>query len=105
MDIDPGEGSEPYQTSTGGRSGAGPDRNAQLRHPNGEDQLEAGDLVCLPEGPAGAHRLLNRGDSAVRALLLSTTGLPANVHYPDTGHWVIRNGLGLDDVVLAATGG
>ena len=56
-----------------------------LRHPHGEDQLEAGDLVCFPEGPAGAHRLLNRGDSVVRALLLSTTGLPANVCYPDTG--------------------
>jgi uncharacterized cupin superfamily protein len=50
-----------------------------LRHPQGEDQLEDGDLLCLPEGPAGAHRLLNQGESAVRALFLSTTGLPANV--------------------------
>ena len=52
--------------------------------------------MCLPEGPAGAHRLLNRGESAVRALFLSTTGLPANVYYPDTGHWLIRNGPGVD---------
>jgi uncharacterized cupin superfamily protein len=62
-----------------------------LRHPHGEDELEAGDLVCFREGPAGARRLLDRGESA-RALLLSTTGLPANVCYPDTGQWLIRNG-------------
>ena len=61
-----------------------------LRHPQGEDALEPGDLVCLPEGPAGAHQLLE-GASAVRALLLTTTGLPANVHYPDTGQWTMRN--------------
>ena len=60
--------------------------------------------MCLPEGPAGAHRLLNRGESVVRALLLSTTGLPANVCYPETGHWLIRNGLGQDDVVVRETG-
>jgi hypothetical protein len=27
----------------------------------------------------------------VRALVLSTTGLPANVCYPDTGEWVMHN--------------
>ena len=94
MDLDPGEGSEPYHYVYGREewllvlAGA-----PTLRHPQGEDQLEAGDLVCLPEGPAGAHRLLNRGESVVRALFLSTTGLPANVCYPDTGRWLIRNGL------------
>jgi uncharacterized cupin superfamily protein len=62
-----------------------------LRHPEGEDRLEAGDLVCFPEGPAGAHQLLNRGESDVRALFLTTTGVPANAYYPDTGHWLIRN--------------
>src|SRR5207248_11229168 len=61
-------------------------------------------LVCLPEGPAGAHRLLNCGESVARALFLSTTGLPANVCYPDTGHWLIRNGLGRDEVVVRETG-
>jgi uncharacterized cupin superfamily protein len=74
-----------------------------LRHPHGEDQLEAGDLVCFPEGPAGAHRLLNRGDSVVRALFLSTTGLPVNVCYPDTGHWLIRNGPAGVEVVVRET--
>jgi uncharacterized cupin superfamily protein len=60
-----------------------------LRHAQGEDILEAGDVVCLPEGPAGAHQLLDRDES--RVLRLSTTGLPANFHYPDTGEWWMRN--------------
>jgi uncharacterized cupin superfamily protein len=103
VDLDPGEGSEPYHYVYGREEWllvlAG---RPTLRHPHGEDQLEPGDLVCRPEGPAGAHRLLNRGESAVRALCLSTTGLPANVCYPDTGNWLIRNALGRDDVVVPA---
>jgi uncharacterized cupin superfamily protein len=71
-----------------------------LRHPSGEEQLRAGDLLCFPEGLAGARQLLSRGDSVARALLLSTTGLPVNAHYPDTGHWMIRNGAGPGDTAL-----
>jgi uncharacterized cupin superfamily protein len=104
VDLDPGEGSEPYHYVYGREEWllvlAG---TPTLRHPQGEAQLEDGDLVCLPEGPAGAHRLLNRGESVVRALFLSTTGLPANVCYPDTGHWLIRNGLGRNEVVVRET--
>jgi uncharacterized cupin superfamily protein len=103
VDLDPGAGSEPYHYVYGREEWllvlAG---TPTLRHPRGEDQLEPGDLVCLPEGPAGARRLLNRGESVVRTLVLSTTGLPANVCYPDTGRWLLRNELGRDDVVVSA---
>jgi uncharacterized cupin superfamily protein len=75
-----------------------------LRHSHGDDRLEAGDVVCLPEGPAGARRLLNRTPSGARALIISTTGLPANVCYPETGRWVIRNGPGLEAVTLGGAG-
>jgi uncharacterized cupin superfamily protein len=99
VDLDPGEGSEPYHYVYGREEWllvlAG---TPTLRHPQGEDQLEAGDLVCFPEGPAGAHSLLNRSESVVRGLFLSTTGLPANAYYPDTGRWLIRNGLGRDEL-------
>ena len=51
VDLDPGEGSEPYHYVYGREEWllvlAG---TPTLRHPHGEDQLEAGDLVCLPEG-------------------------------------------------------
>lgn len=101
VELDPGEGSEPYHYVHGREewlmvlAGA-----PTLRHPHGEDQLDAGDLLCLPEGPAGAHRLLNRGESVVRALFLSTTSLPVNVHYPATGQWLMQNGRRPDETVL-----
>lgn len=105
VELDPGEGSEPYHYVYGREEWllilAG---TPTLRHTQGEDRLEAGDLVCLPEGPAGAHRLLSRGESGARSLFLSTTGLPASVCYADTGHWLIRNGLGRDEVVVRETG-
>jgi uncharacterized cupin superfamily protein len=105
VDLAPGEGSEAYHYVYGREEwllvlGGMP----TLRHPQAEDQLEAGDLVCFPEGPAGARQLLNRGESVARALFLTTTGLPANVCYPDTGHWLIRNGLGRDEVVVRESG-
>src|SRR4051794_952363 len=103
VELHPGAGSEPYRYVYGREEWllilAG---TPTLRHPQGEDELDDGDLVCLPEGPAGAHRLLNRGESAVRALLLSTTGLPAAVCYPDTGGWLIQTGLGPDVVIREA---
>ena len=101
VELDPGEGSEPYHYVHGREdwllilAGA-----PTLRHPYGEDRLDAGDLLCLPEGPAGARRLSNRGESVVRALFLSTTALPVNVCYPDSGHWLMQNGPGPDETVL-----
>ena len=95
LELDPGEVSAPYHYVHGrerwllvltGRP--------TLRHPGGEDSLRAADVVCLPEGPAGAHQLLNRSSDAVRALLLSTTGLPANTYYPDTDTWLLDNAPG-----------
>jgi len=105
VDVDPGEGYEPYHYVYGREEWllvlAG---TPALRHPHGEDRLEVGDLVWLPEGPDGARRLLNPGESAVRALLVSTTGVPATICDPDTGQWLLRNELGQDDVVVRELG-
>jgi uncharacterized cupin superfamily protein len=84
------EASEPYQYVHGRERWALVlDGTPTLRHPQGEDRLEPGDLVCFPEGPAGAHQLLDGGQW--RALVLETTGLPANVCYPDSGEWLMKN--------------
>ena len=105
VDLDPGEGSEAYHYVHGREewllvlSGV-----PTLHHPEGEDRLEGGDLVFFPEGLAGAHRLLTPADSVVRALFLSTTRLPANVCYPETGQWLMRNGPGRDDLVVGEAG-
>jgi hypothetical protein len=40
----------------------------------------------------------------VRALFVSTTGLPANVYYPDLGQWLMRNGSGPDEIAVGRGG-
>jgi uncharacterized cupin superfamily protein len=95
VELAPGQEGEPYHYVYGREAWllvlAG---TPTLRHPDGHERLERGDLVCFAEGPAGARQLLNRGDAGVRALCLSTTGLPANVYYPDTEEWLLRNAPG-----------
>jgi uncharacterized cupin superfamily protein len=56
-----------------------------LRHPDGEDELEPGDVVCFPEGPDGAHKLTNHGAETARVMILSTFSRPAVAFYPDSG--------------------
>jgi uncharacterized cupin superfamily protein len=56
-----------------------------LRHPQGEDELEPGDVVCFPEGPAGAHKVTNkREDGRALVALMSTKHEPAVAVYPDS---------------------
>ena len=56
-----------------------------LRSRDGEQELEPGDVAVFPEGPAGAHQVLNRTDETCRVLLLSSKSPLAIVHYPDSG--------------------
>ena len=55
-----------------------------LRHPDGEDVLEPGDVVCFPEGPEGAHKLTNTEGETVRVMLLSDKPRLAMAVYPDS---------------------
>ncbi len=101
--FDPGEGTAPYHCEYGREEWvlvlAG---TPSLRHPSGADQLAAGDVVCFPHGPAGAHRLTNPGDDTARVLFLSTKEIPSNVFYPDSGKWLLRNGVPGESVMLRA---
>jgi uncharacterized cupin superfamily protein len=76
-----------------------------LRHREGEETLEPGDVVCLLEGPAGARELRNDGESPVRALLLSTTAVPYAVRYPETDEWLVATDDGPGLALQAAGGG
>jgi uncharacterized cupin superfamily protein len=57
-----------------------------LRDPDGEHELDEGDVVCFPVGPEGGHKVTNRSDAVVRILMLST--MPVNdlsiCVYPDS---------------------
>jgi uncharacterized cupin superfamily protein len=56
-----------------------------LRSPQGEQTLEAGDVAVFPEGPEGAHQVINNTDEPIRVVLLSSKSPLAIVHYPDSG--------------------
>jgi uncharacterized cupin superfamily protein len=55
-----------------------------LRTPAGWRQLEPGEVVVFPRGPAGAHQVENRGDEPARYLILSEMNAPEVVVYPDS---------------------
>jgi uncharacterized cupin superfamily protein len=62
-----------------------------LRHPDGEDVLASGDIVCFPEGPTGARRFLNESEEAVRLVAFSTpAGQPMSAFFPDDGTVLVR---------------
>jgi uncharacterized cupin superfamily protein len=56
----------------------------KLRHPEGEEQLERGDVVCFLVGPEGAHKVSNPGQETARVLMVSTMIEPAVAVYPDS---------------------
>jgi uncharacterized cupin superfamily protein len=91
-DLESGEKSFPYHYEYGAEewlivvAGA-----PTLRTPDGERELRPGDTVAFPEGPEGAHQVLNQSDEPTRVLILSTKGLPAVAVYPDSdklGAWL-----------------
>lgn len=59
--------------------------NGTLRTPAGARAVSPGDVVVIPPGPEGAHRLTNTGPEPLRYVDVDTTS-PADVcHYPDSG--------------------
>ena len=66
------------------------DGRPTLRHPEGEDELGAWDLVVFPSGPAGGHKVTNSTDERVLVAMLSTRHQTAVSVYPDSnkiGMW------------------
>jgi uncharacterized cupin superfamily protein len=61
------------------------DGTPTLRTPDGERELEQGEVVAFPLGERGAHKIFNRGEETVRFLAISSSGRPDIVVYPDSG--------------------
>jgi uncharacterized cupin superfamily protein len=73
-----------------------------LRDPEGEHVLTAGDVICFPEGPDGAHKVTNRSETLARILMLSTKSKTAVAVYPDSdkvGIWPPGKLFRLSDAV------
>jgi uncharacterized cupin superfamily protein len=74
---------------------------ATLRHPDGEDQLQQGDVVCFPAGPKGAHQLKNTGSEGnVRVMMLSTIANLNVAVYPDSDKIGVNTPGRVDNVRL-----
>lgn len=85
-EIPPGEKTWPYHYELGCEEWLiAVTGRATLRGPDGERELEPGDVAVFPEGPAGAHQVFNRSDELCRVLILSSKSPVAIVHYPDSG--------------------
>jgi uncharacterized cupin superfamily protein len=56
-----------------------------LRTPEGERELEPGDVVHFPSGPAGAHQVWNARAEPARYVVASTKASPDVCEYPDSG--------------------
>lgn len=65
-----------------------------LRTAEGERVLREGDVVCFPRGEDGAHQVINRTDTAIRVLMLSTLIQPDIIEYLDSGKIGARNAQG-----------
>jgi uncharacterized cupin superfamily protein len=55
-----------------------------IRTPDGEQALEAGDVVCFPRGPAGAHKIFNVAPAPARVLIVSERAEVAATVYEDS---------------------
>lgn len=74
----------------------------ELRTPEGEDELEPGDVVCFPRGPEGAHKVTNRRVEPARIAILSTKSEVGIAVYPDSnkvGVWPPGKLFRMDDSV------
>jgi uncharacterized cupin superfamily protein len=74
-----------------------------LRTPDGEHALREGDVVCFRRGRDGAHQIINRTETPVRVLMLSTAIEPDVVEYLDTGRILAHDATG-DPVMFGRPG-
>jgi uncharacterized cupin superfamily protein len=99
-DVAPGEGSSPYHYEYEEEWLLVVDGTVVVRIPDGELELEHGDLVRFPPGPAGAHKIMNRSDVPARTLLFSRVHLPYVSVYPDSKKIGVWTGNESDDLIF-----
>jgi uncharacterized cupin superfamily protein len=71
-----------------------------LRDPDGERELRPGDCVLFPQGPAGAHQVINRSDEPARVLIVSNFAIPRAAFYPDSDEIKVRWSPRADDALM-----
>jgi uncharacterized cupin superfamily protein len=103
-EIEPGDKMWPYHTHHANEEWVLVVRGKPtLRTPEGEQVLEEGDVVVFRRGKEGAHQIINRTDTPVRVVMLSSLISPDIVEYLDTGKVGSRSIRG-ERILLARPG-
>ena len=76
-----------------------------VRTPEGEQELERGEVVCFPAGPDGAHKASNHGQAPARIVMFSSARTPAVAVYPDSDKIGVWPGNPEDEVMLRRADG
>ena len=79
-----------------------------IRTPTGDVQLRRGDVIAFPEGPDGAHKVMNTGTETARVLMFSNTDEPSLAVYPDSdklGMWSGPNFENRDHILVRRDAG
>jgi uncharacterized cupin superfamily protein len=99
-DLDPGRSSSPYHYEYEEEWLLVVEGTLVLRAPDGEHELQAGDLVRFPAGPEGAHKVMNRTDAPARTLMFSSARVPAVSVYPDSDKIGVWSGNEPDELIF-----
>ena len=99
-DLAPGDAASPYHYEYEEEWLLVLNGTVVVRVPDGQRTLERGALVCFPAGPAGAHKVMNRGDAPARLLLFSSARTPAVSVYPDSNKIGVWPGNEADDLIF-----
>ena len=73
--------------------------------PDGERELARGELVRFAPGPAGAHKVTNRGEEPARLMMFSGAREPAVAVYPDSGKLGVWPGNPDDELMFRRVDG
>jgi uncharacterized cupin superfamily protein len=83
--LPPGEAGSPYHYEVGDEEWLIVlDGEVDVRVPDGEHRLRAGDTVCFPAGAQGAHTVSATPDAPARVLMVSTQRTPSVAVFPDS---------------------
>ncbi len=99
-DLAPGQSSCPYHYEYEEEWLLVFDGAIVVRVPDGELAAARGDLVCFPAGPAGAHKIMNRGESPARVMMFSSSRVPAVSVYPDSDKIGVFPGDEADELIF-----
>jgi len=103
-ELDPGDRLWPYHTHHANEEWMIVLRGRPtLRTPEGEQELDEGDVVCFRRGKEGLHQIRNDTDEPTRVLMLSTLIAPDLVEYPDSGKVGARSAAG-ERILLSRPG-